>query len=119
MLVEVDALFAAPGRAHADEKRCEIESESGKLVCTLSASPGPPRVVRLSDDLPLVWMRLEWNHADGLSRDIGWELRGTRRRKRGAAREACRVRFVAAILEAALQTQHRVEYTSRSDSRSC
>ena len=65
------ALFVVPGRVHADEKRCEIESESGKLVCTLIASPGPPRVVRLSDDLPLVWMRLEWNDADGLSRDIG------------------------------------------------
>lgn len=67
----VGALLAMPARARADEKRCEIQSESGKLVCMLIASPGPPLAVRLSDDLPLEWMRVEWRDADGLTRGVG------------------------------------------------
>lgn len=65
------SLFALPGLVSADEKRCEIESESGKLVCTLIASPSPPRTVRLSEHLPLVWMRVEWDDADLVTRGLG------------------------------------------------
>jgi len=55
----------------ADREECTLDPFSGELECTLIASPSPPRSTRLSEFLPLVWSRIEWRDADGLSRDIG------------------------------------------------
>lgn len=70
-VVVAGAVLTASGRASADTKKCEIESESGKLVCTLIASPSPPLTVPLSEHVPLVWSRVVWKDADGVSRGRG------------------------------------------------
>lgn len=48
---------AGGGVARADEKTCVIDQVSGLLECTLIASPSPPRQIRLSEEVPLVWKR--------------------------------------------------------------
>jgi hypothetical protein len=65
------ASLGHPSLAHADSKKCEIDDFSGTLECTLIASPGPPAVVRLSQVLPLEWIRMVWTDADGLSNGRG------------------------------------------------
>ncbi len=45
----------------AQEGTCKLDPDTGLLKCVLVAQPSPPRTVRLSDDLPLVWMRLPLN----------------------------------------------------------
>lgn len=71
VLVVVAALVAAPARASADDKQCLLNPDTGKLVCSLVASPSPPFAVRLSEELPIEWRRVPWQDDDGVSQDRG------------------------------------------------
>ena len=57
--------------ARADRKECSLDELTGELECTLIASPSRPRVVRLSEDLPLEWLRLLWQDNEALQRGVG------------------------------------------------
>jgi hypothetical protein len=59
------------GAVRADEKTCVIDQVSGLLHCTLIASPAPPRRVRLSEELPLEWIRVSMNVDELIARGIG------------------------------------------------
>src|SRR5688572_26105773 len=66
------AVLAFPIGARADsDKTCKLDQVSGVLECTLIVRPAPPRTVRLSKELPLVWVRLPWQDAEALSRGFG------------------------------------------------
>lgn len=74
LVVGVAALVAVgieSGVARADEKTCVIDQVSGLLECTLIASPAPPRRVKLSEDLPLEWIRVSMNVDELIARGIG------------------------------------------------
>lgn len=70
-LVLVVGICAHASSAAADTKECKLDPFSGELECTLIASPSPPRTVPLSEDIPLVWSRAEWNDSDGISHGRG------------------------------------------------
>ncbi len=57
--------------AHADERTCVLDTYTGLLKCSLVASPSPPLTVRVSDDLPLVWVRTPLNSGELIARGLG------------------------------------------------
>ncbi len=62
---------AGGGMVRADEKKCVLDQVSGLLKCTLIASPAPPRRVRLSQEVPLEWVRVPMNVGELIARGIG------------------------------------------------
>jgi hypothetical protein len=57
--------------AQADDRRCELDPDTGQLKCVLVAQPSPPRTVRLSAELPLVWKRLPFNVGEQMTMGYG------------------------------------------------
>ena len=63
--------MGAHGVARADDRRCELDPDTGQLKCVLVAQPSPPLSVRLSVELPLVWKRLPFNDWEMVARGHG------------------------------------------------
>jgi hypothetical protein len=63
------AAVAVPAVASAG-KTCNLNPISGVLDCVIVVDPSPPLVVRLSEELPIVWSRTPFQPADPLSN--GW-----------------------------------------------
>lgn len=53
--------MVAPRLVHADDRRCDLDPDTGQLKCVLVAQPSPPRSIRLSEELPLEWKRIPFN----------------------------------------------------------
>ena len=53
------------------ERTCGLDQVSGLLECTLVAQPAPPRRVRLSIEIPLVWVRVPFNVDEWIAQDRG------------------------------------------------
>jgi hypothetical protein len=67
------ALWSLSGASAAsgEEKQCKIDPFNGEVKCVLVAQPAPPLSVRLSRDLPLVWMRAALNDWELVARGQG------------------------------------------------
>ena len=61
-------VVGSPRRARADDRRCELDPDTGQLKCVLVAQPSPPLSVRLSVRLPLVWKRAPFNDWEMVAR---------------------------------------------------
>ena len=70
-IVLVAITDAGGGMVRADEKKCVLDQVSGLLKCTLIASPAPPRRVRLSQEVPLEWVRVPMNVGELIARGVG------------------------------------------------
>lgn len=71
LLVVAVSIGSASRVAHGDDERCKIDPFNGRLVCVLVAQPGPPLSVRLTPELPLVWMRAPLNDWEMVARGHG------------------------------------------------
>lgn len=72
VLLVVAALVAGvPGVVRADERRCKLDPDTGQLKCVLVAQPSPPRSVRLSKELPLVWQRTPFDVPETIAQGHG------------------------------------------------
>ena len=71
VVVVVTLSLGAHGVARADDRRCELDPDTGQLKCVLVAQPSPPLSVRLSVELPLVWKRAPFNDWEMVARGHG------------------------------------------------
>jgi len=71
VVVVVILSLGAHDVARADDRRCELDPDTGQLKCVLVAQPSPPLSVRLSVELPLVWKRLPFNDWEMVARGHG------------------------------------------------
>ena len=69
--VGVSLGLAVARPAAGDERTCRLDPLSGRLQCILVAQPSPPRTVRLSEELPLVWKRIPFNIPEVIARGGG------------------------------------------------
>src|SRR6476619_5585048 len=60
-----------PMSARAEDRRCKLDPNTGLLDCVLVAQPSPPKTVRLSKELPLVWQRVPFNVDEQIFRGHG------------------------------------------------